>query len=269
MLMAAASRHDAVAAHHQKTFAAFVQAAWNDDVGRFRNFMSYGREVDAEGRGSEDSNGRALWALGRTARISQTPELRDWATALFDRAAGPLASLHSPRAQAFALLGACDLLAAQPDHRAARHLVERGAATLDGLLACAPRDWKWFENVLAYDNARLSQAMIEAGLALGDRGLTDKGLDTLAWLFGRQLSGSGYFPAGGVRHVRAPARGAAFSISSRWRRGPRLMRPRQRGKRRAIRRGRTMRRSPGCGSLARMTAAPCWRISTPAGAGTG
>jgi len=192
MLMAAASRHDAVAAHHQKTFAAFVQAAWNDDVGRFRNFMSYGREW-MEAEGSEDSNGRALWALGRTARISQTPELRDWATALFDRAAGPLASLHSPRAQAFALLGACDLLAAQPDHRAARHLVERGAATLDGLLACAPRDWKWFENVLAYDNARLSQAMIEAGLALGDRGLTDKGLDTLAWLFGRQLSGSGYF----------------------------------------------------------------------------
>ena len=48
-------------------FAAFVQHAWNPDTRRFRNFMSFDRRW-LEDRGSEDSHGRTLWALGECAR---------------------------------------------------------------------------------------------------------------------------------------------------------------------------------------------------------
>src|SRR4029079_4196383 len=43
--------------------AAFIQHAWNPDPKRFRNCMSFERRW-LEAIGSEDSHGRALWALG-------------------------------------------------------------------------------------------------------------------------------------------------------------------------------------------------------------
>src|SRR3546814_12347550 len=53
------------AGQHMLTFASFLQHAWNPERGCFRNFMGYDRRW-LEEAGSEDSNGRALWALGRS-----------------------------------------------------------------------------------------------------------------------------------------------------------------------------------------------------------
>ena len=67
-------------------FAAFVQHAWNPDLKRFRNFMSFGREW-LEDKGSEDSHGRTLWALGECARGDVSPSRRRWAAAPVRRSA--------------------------------------------------------------------------------------------------------------------------------------------------------------------------------------
>src|SRR5207344_732779 len=67
------------------TFAAFIQHAWNPDTHRFRNFMGYNRQW-LEESGSEDSHGRALWALGECARSDAVPSRRKWAAALFKTA---------------------------------------------------------------------------------------------------------------------------------------------------------------------------------------
>ncbi|MGY4326234.1 hypothetical protein ACVWWG_000648 [Bradyrhizobium sp. LB7.2] len=53
-------------------FAAFVQHAWNPDTRRFRNFMGFNR-CWLEDRGSEDSHGRTLWALGVCALTDASP----------------------------------------------------------------------------------------------------------------------------------------------------------------------------------------------------
>ena len=66
-------------------FAAFVQHAWNPDTGRFRNFMGFDRPW-LEDKGSEDSHGRTLWALGECARSDASPSRRRWAAALFAEA---------------------------------------------------------------------------------------------------------------------------------------------------------------------------------------
>jgi hypothetical protein len=50
---------------------------------RFRNFMNFDRTW-CEDVGSEDSNGRAIWALGVTARDARAQKHRDWASVLFD-----------------------------------------------------------------------------------------------------------------------------------------------------------------------------------------
>ena len=180
-------------ARWQMTYASFIQYAWNDDAGLFRNFMRYDRSW-AEPFGSEDSNGRAFWTLGSTIENAADPDMRRWAILWFDRAAPTLGKLASPRAMAFAMLGAAARLRSDPKHEVSRDILARGAAFLAHLLDAARRpDWAWFEAVIGYDNPRLSQALIEAGQLLGKPSLTTAGLTTLEWIAQRQLSAAGHF----------------------------------------------------------------------------
>ncbi len=174
-------------------YASFVQHAWNEDKRLFRNFMRFDRTW-CEDEGSDDSNGRALWALGATLERAPDPALRDWAAGWFDTAAPAIAELGSPRAIAFAMLGAAASLRARPDHRGSRALLAKGGDFLERLLAGARRpDWAWFEAVLGYDNPRLSQALIEAGTALGEERFTRPGLETLEWIARQQIGAAGQF----------------------------------------------------------------------------
>ncbi|MDQ2765316.1 MAG: glycosyl transferase family 1, partial [Pseudomonadota bacterium] len=179
-------------------YAGFVQYAWNPDVRRFRNFMNYDRSW-CEDTGSEDSNGRALWALGVTARDAELQKHRDWARRLFDETASLAFDLGSPRAHAFAMLGAAAMLDAHPGHALSRQILARFGDELGVLLDRARRpEWSWFEIVLAYDNARLPEAMIRAGLALDRNDLIVTGIETLEWISQRQTSPEGRFRAIGT-----------------------------------------------------------------------
>ena len=61
------------------------------------------------------------------------------------------------------------MVRAEGPHPAAERLLGRGAELLASLLAESRRpDWAWFEAVLAYDNPRLPQALIEAGAVYVD-----------------------------------------------------------------------------------------------------
>jgi hypothetical protein len=60
-------------------------------------------------------------------------------------------------------------------------------------LAVAVEEWMWYEDGLAYDNARLPQALIATGLATGTACYVKTGLETLRWLMTRQTSPAGYF----------------------------------------------------------------------------
>ncbi|MFM6933261.1 MAG: glycosyltransferase family 4 protein [Novosphingobium sp.] len=175
------------------TFASFIQYAWNPDRGAFRNFMNYDRTW-CEETGSEDSYGRALWALGHTAAKAPDGDMRDWAQHWFDITSGPFAAIDSPRALSFAMLGAASVVSAQGFHNEAFATLERGGTLLSHLLASARRpDWTWFEAVLAYDNPRMPQALIEAGMTLGRSDWTAIGLETLEWINTRQTAEQGHF----------------------------------------------------------------------------
>lgn len=174
-------------------YAAFIQHAWNEEVGAFRNFMRFDREW-CEEKGSEDSNGRAIWALARTAIDSPNSELRQWATRLYDTVLGHSEGLDSPRTLAFVTLGASAMVAQRPGHEPSRAAVIRGADILAHLLERSRRpDWVWFEAVAAYDNPRLPQALIAAGQALQRQDWLALGLESLAWICERQTAPGGHF----------------------------------------------------------------------------
>lgn len=174
-------------------FAAFVQHAWNRDTGRFRNFMGFDRTW-LEDRGSEDSHGRALWALGECARKDASPSRRAWATALFAEALPTVETFSSPRALAFALLGLDPYCAVAADDSGARTIrVALAERLMSGLLAVETPDWQWFEEGLAYDNGRLPQALMVTGLATQTPRYVDAGLRSLRWLMARQTTQAGLF----------------------------------------------------------------------------
>ncbi len=174
-------------------FAAFVQHAWNPDTGRFRNFMGFDRTW-LEDKGSEDSHGRTLWALGECARKDASPSRRRWAAALFAQALPSVKTFRSPRASAFTLLGLDAYCAADPGDRQARDIRR---ALADGLMSSLASvetpDWSWFEEGLAYDNARLPQALMVTGLATQTPGHIDAGLRSLRWLMTQQTASTGCF----------------------------------------------------------------------------
>ena len=174
-------------------FAAFVQHAWNPDTGQFRNFMGFNRTW-LEDRGSEDSHGRTLWALGEAARTDASPARRQWAAALFAQALSIAESFRSPRAWAFMLLGLDAYCAVAPDDLRAREVRHSLADRLMSCLASVETpDWVWFEEGLAYDNARLPQALMLTGMATQTPQYLDAGLRSLRWLMTQQTTAAGQF----------------------------------------------------------------------------
>ncbi len=174
-------------------FAAFVQHAWNPDTRRFRNFMSYDRRW-LEAQGSEDSHGRTLWALAECARKDFDPSRRRWASTLFKTALPSVEQFSSPRAWAFALLGLNAFCLLEPADKFALGLRKTLAEKLMARFAVNEReDWVWFEDMLAYDNARLCQALIQTGMATHSRPYVDTGLRSLRWLMSIQTAAEGHF----------------------------------------------------------------------------
>ncbi len=173
--------------------ASFVQHAWNPDTKHFRNFMSFERRW-LEDRGSEDSHGRTMWALGECARSDVSPSRRSWAAALFGQALPTVMGFGSPRAWAFTLLGLDGHLATGVVDDAAEECRLRLANRLMALLASVEsKDWVWFEEGLAYDNARLPQALIATGQATETPAYVAAGLRSLRWLMARQTAPEGHF----------------------------------------------------------------------------
>ena len=180
-----------------KIFSDFVERAWNPERCRFRNFMSYEGEW-LEAAGSEDSWGRAMWALGVTAAEARSAKLRTWAHDLFNQFANHLLGIESPRAMAFCILGAAGILNEDPENRRVAHLTAAFASRLAHLASVEARpDWTWFERVLAYDNCRLPEALLGAGRVLQREEFTVVGLSTLNWIVSRQTAPEGHFRAVG------------------------------------------------------------------------
>lgn len=150
--------------------------AWIDDVG------------------SDDSQGRAWWGLGTVARMGPTELMRQAGADAFTTCD----SFDSPflRSNAYATLGAIEMLVANPDSAATKQLLR----TTSGRIADAARGRiPWPEDRLSYDNARLPEALMAAGSWLGDRSLVSTGLRLLEWLVGVETVGDhfSFTPAAG------------------------------------------------------------------------
>ena len=175
------------------TCVAFLQHAFNDGTKRFHNHMSFDRRwIDAQG--SEDCQGRALWALGVCVGQSPFRSFQMLAGQLFAQALPPLNDFSSPRAWAFGLIGIHEYLHRLSGDSLVNQTREALTAKLMDLYdAHSHPDWCWFEHELSYDNAKLAHALIVSGRATGRDAVLDRGLEALRWLMTLQISDKGHF----------------------------------------------------------------------------
>src|SRR5271155_5112810 len=181
-------------ANFSARYLSFLEHAFNPATGRFRNFLGYDRRWN-EAEGSEDCHGRAVWALGTGLGRSSDCGLRWAAGRPFESALPAVVDFHSPRACAYVLLGIQEYLVSYPGDRDAQKVRSTLAGRLLDMYESIRRpDWKWFENVVAYGNARLPQAMLLVGSACSDDRMVSAGLEALDWLSETQRSESnGHF----------------------------------------------------------------------------
>jgi glycosyltransferase involved in cell wall biosynthesis len=176
-------------------YAAFLNAAFAPETQRFRNFLTYDRQwVIEDNLGSDDSYGRAMWALGTCIGRSKQRGLQSWAMDIFHQALPQSTELTSPRAWAGTLLGISEYLRRLSGDRLVNHV--RTSLTdrlIDLYERTATAEWDWFEEVLSYDNAVLPQALILSGHCDNNAHAIKIGIQSLSWLVGAQRAAGGYF----------------------------------------------------------------------------
>jgi glycosyltransferase involved in cell wall biosynthesis len=191
-------------------YLAFTWYAFNTETRRFRNFMDYQRNW-LEESGSDDSHGRALWALGTVLGRSNTSTLQNMAARIFQQSLLAILETTSPRAWAFAIIGIYEYLQRFAGDRRASQVQEELAGRLLALYEHNRVDgWNWFEDRLTYCNAALSHAMLLCGQSIPNTRMTEVGLESLSWLADLQradmdgrhfvpIGSNGFYQKGGER----------------------------------------------------------------------
>jgi hypothetical protein len=186
-------------------YLAFLQHAQLED-GRFHNFMDYDRRW-ADEIGTHDSNGRAIWALGYGVANAPAQTWRRVCSALLDNVLPALDGLEYIRSRAYAAIGIAHAHTASKDAKysaALRYLADEILAAYE---SAATPQWRWFEDILTYDNARLPEALIRAGQALQEPRYGEAGLAALQFYESVTMENGvhvpigndGWYPRGGVR----------------------------------------------------------------------
>ena len=193
-------------------YLSFLEYAFNPANGRFRNFLPFDRRWN-ETQGSEDSHGRALWALGTVLGRSVDQGLRSAAGRLFEFSLPVAVEFRSPRAWAYTLMGIQEYLnfyAGDRDAQKIRSVLSR--RLLEMYESIRSPGWHWFENVLAYGNARLAQAILLVGSECSDDHMVSIGLEALDWLLTQQRcdSTAHFVPIGSQGFYRQGGEKARF-----------------------------------------------------------
>lgn len=189
-----------------RTYISFLNHS-QTETGHFHNFMSYDRRF-MDNQGSEDTLGRVLWGLGTVVRWGTKAQIRALAQNMMAKAAPRILELESPRAKAYAIIGMYHLLQKFEGASQFKRLLILLADDLVSLYKeNRTADWEWFEDVLAYGNAKIPEALLRAYQVTQSDEYLNVALQSLDFLTKKQMNGvyfdlvgnEGWYPKGGEK----------------------------------------------------------------------
>jgi hypothetical protein len=146
------------------TYLNFIEYCVQPD-GKFLNYVNTEKEFTHQNEleNLEDSNGRAIWALGYVASLKNVlpTEFVQKAESILDRTIPHLHKIHSTRAMAFIIKGLH-----YQDMKDNNYLIILFSDRLVQMYRHeAVNNWQWFEPYMTYGNSVLSEALLCAYLS--------------------------------------------------------------------------------------------------------
>ena len=176
----------------KQTYLSFIIHSYNSESKLFRNFMGYNRQW-LEEKGSQDTNGRAIWSLGVAINLIEDLSLRDGLTRLFKKTISSQNAFHHPRALSYILMGLLEYLNVFPGDLDIKLLQKTISKRIyDLFLDNMSSDWKWFEEKLFHTNALIANSLLSSGYNLQNEEYQNLALEVLEWLVNQQISDKGY-----------------------------------------------------------------------------
>jgi len=186
VLMAYRQKKDMLALNLAPIYLSYIHYMQNKD-GTFRNFLSFNRNFLDE-VGSEDSFGRTIWALGYLLFNAPNDAYYQTGKLVFFDASPNFEKLQSIRGIANTILGISYYIKRNPSDES---MTERLRNLTNKLIKHyednSSSDWKWFEPLLAYDNAILPLALLHSAKRLNDEKITKIALESMNFLTGITL----------------------------------------------------------------------------------
>lgn len=174
--------------------------------GEFKNFMSYTKVCEEE-RGSEDSFGRTIMALGFLVHECPTNSLIKVGAELFSKAYRHIHKLESIRGIANSIVGICQFIKYNYPDDVKRDLVIELSDKMVRMYEENQRNnWHWFEPILTYDNAILPLALLNAYEVTNDEAYMSIALEAMRFLESKvfnygivsPIGNDGWFERGGT-----------------------------------------------------------------------
>jgi glycosyltransferase involved in cell wall biosynthesis len=164
-------------------------------AGDFLNYVDYRNRFTRQNKVTnlDDSNGRAVWALGYLISLKGfLPEaIISDASAIIQKAIPHLGTMHSPRSMAFAIKGLYyyNIAIQLPEN------VETILTLANRLVQMYKHEsvekWEWFEGYLTYANSILPEAMLYSWLLTGETIYKDIARSSFDFLLSKTFNANG------------------------------------------------------------------------------
>ena len=162
-------------------YLSFIQYMQNDD-GTFRNFLGFDRNFLDE-KGSEDSFGRTIWALGTLVRFPPNDSYFEIGKEMFLNASPNYKKLISLRGISNTVLGISSWLHRFPGDEEMTSILKEMTEKITLMYRTnKSEDWHWFEPVLSYDNGIIPFALFQAFEITGDEELLKTAKESMLFL---------------------------------------------------------------------------------------
>jgi len=164
-----------------KVYLNYMRYVQNEE-GRFYNYVGKDKKINT-GRWTDDAHGRALWGLGNSLTASGIPEnMKKDSQEMFDKGFSFASDITSPRGMAFTILGSYHYNEYVPDMEKIKVVKKLSNSLIKFYNEHKEHDWKWFEDVLTYDNSRMPEALLYSYLSTGDEKYLQIALESLDFL---------------------------------------------------------------------------------------
>jgi hypothetical protein len=163
------------------TYLSFINYMQNED-GTFRNLLSFNHQFLDE-KGTEDSFGRTIWALGYLIHKPPNSGYFQLALELFLKAVPNFITLKEIRAISFTVIGLYYFIKRNPSDEKMIVLLENlTTKIMERINSEKNSDWVWFESKLTYSNGVIPLALFYAFKLLKDKKILDLALEVLSFL---------------------------------------------------------------------------------------